>query len=248
MAKSNFLLHFIQVSFAIPLVLHLVAASKAVNDYSSLGTASSSIPFVPRLGPNNSGTASSGIPGFAISTDIQEVWGVRSNGSNGYATSNSHFKSCSEQNSKNRNLPLASQAMGSGRSKNRTIKLRGGGVYETTTKWIGASPKRCWITLAAAIAIEIYATTLMKIASDESSVKKTILSSLTYISSLLLFGFSLAQIDVSVAYAIWSALGTLCVSVAGVTLFGEVCTTTKVVSMMLILLGVAGLNLKGGAH
>jgi len=169
-------------------------------------------------------------------------------GFNGCVTSDGHFKPCSEQNNNNRNLLLSSHAMGSGRSKNRTIKLRGGGAYETTTKWIGTSPKRCWITLAVAIAIEIYATTLMKIASDESSVKKTILSSLTYITSLLLFGFSLAQIDVSVAYAIWSALGTLCVSVAGVTMFGEVCTTTKVVSMMLILLGVAGLNLKGGAH
>lgn len=121
---------------------------------------------------------------------------------------------------------------------------RGGGIFERTNKWIGSSPKRCWISLSIAIAIEICATTMMKIASDENCIKRRILSSAAYLTSLLLFGSSLAQIDVGVAYAIWSALGTLCVSVAGVTMFGEECTAIKVLSMILILIGVVGLNFK----
>jgi small multidrug resistance pump len=125
-----------------------------------------------------------------------------------------------------------------------TQQLRGGGIFERTNKWIGSSPNRCWTSLALAIAIEICATTMMKIASDENCIKRTILSTAAYLTSLFLFGSSLAHIDVGIAYAIWSALGTLFVSVAGVTMFGEEFTAIKVVSMILILVGVVGLNYK----
>ena len=88
----------------------------------------------------------------------------------------------------------------------------------------------------------------MKIAMDARCPAKTFISAFIYLLSLLLFGVSLRKIDVSVAYAMWSALGTLFVSVAGMTMFGEVCTTRKVLSVLLILIGVAGLNLQGGSH
>lgn len=123
-------------------------------------------------------------------------------------------------------------------------QLRGGGIFERTNKWIGSSPNRCWTSLALAIAIEICATTMMKIASDENCIKRTMLSTVAYLTSLFLFGSSLAQIDVGIAYAIWSALGTLFVSVAGAAMFGEEFTAVKVVSMILILVGVVGLNYK----
>ena len=123
-------------------------------------------------------------------------------------------------------------------------QLRGGGILVRTNRWIGSSRNRCWTSLALAIAIEICATTMMKIASDESCIKRTMLSTVAYLTSLFLFGSSLAQIDVGIAYAIWSALGTLFVSVAGAVMFGEQFTAIKVVSMILILVGVVGLNYK----
>jgi small multidrug resistance pump len=55
---------------------------------------------------------------------------------------------------------------------------------------------------------------------------------------------ALAKIDVGIAYAIWAALGTATVSIAGMTLFSEGCDSIKMVSLSFIVLGVVGLNFR----
>jgi len=114
--------------------------------------------------------------------------------------------------------------------------------------WIGGTRLRCWVILMTAIVIEIFATTLTKVASDSSDPMKMTFAMSLYLMSLLSFAASLAQIDVSIAYAVWSAFGTALVSVAGMTLFGETCDLIKIGSISLIILGVIGLNLSDGGH
>jgi small multidrug resistance pump len=114
--------------------------------------------------------------------------------------------------------------------------------------WIGDSGARCWVVLFAAILVEIKATTLTKAASDEKDSTKLIISLGMYLVSLLLFAASLAKIEVSVAYAVWSGMGTALVSVAGITMFGESCDAIKVISLSLIMLGVIGLNIRESSH
>ena len=114
----------------------------------------------------------------------------------------------------------------------------------TLTEWIASSSQRCWIVLIVAIFIEIYATTLMKIAVDSKNAVKTLTSIMIYLISLLMFGVSLRQIDVGIAYAIWSAVGTASVAIFGILMFGEAYTTGKIVSLTFILTGVVGLNLQ----
>jgi len=58
------------------------------------------------------------------------------------------------------------------------------------------------------------------------------------------FNVSLAKIEVGVAYAVWSALGTLVVSAGGIVFFGESCDTWKLTCLFLITVGVVGLNLR----
>ena len=110
-------------------------------------------------------------------------------------------------------------------------------------KWVGESSERSWAILVFAIIIEILATTMLKIASDESSLPYTVAAMSMYNISLLSFAACLKKIDVSIAYAIWSALGTALVSIAGFMMFGEEINTVKVVSLVLIMIGVVGLNL-----
>jgi small multidrug resistance pump len=62
--------------------------------------------------------------------------------------------------------------------------------------------------------------------------------------SVLAFCVSLAQIEVGIAYAVWSALGTALVSLVGVLCFEESCDVHKMACLALILLGVVGLNLR----
>ena len=59
---------------------------------------------------------------------------------------------------------------------------------------------------------------------------------------------ALKRIDVSIAYAVWSGVGTALIATIGVLWFKEPATAVKLVSLALIILGVVGLNLTGGAH
>ena len=62
------------------------------------------------------------------------------------------------------------------------------------------------------------------------------------------FNEALSQIDVSVAYALWSALGTVLVATSGVLFFGEPCDAAKLACLALIVAGVVGLNVRDAPH
>ena len=55
---------------------------------------------------------------------------------------------------------------------------------------------------------------------------------------------SLAQIDVGVAYAMWAAVGTATVSFCAMVLFAEDFDLIKIGCLIMIIVGVAGLNLR----
>ncbi|MGH3328403.1 MAG: DMT family transporter [Streptomycetales bacterium] len=54
-----------------------------------------------------------------------------------------------------------------------------------------------------------------------------------------------AGIEVGVAYAVWSAVGTAAVATYGILVWGESASALKLASLALILVGVVGLNLAG---
>jgi small multidrug resistance pump len=66
-----------------------------------------------------------------------------------------------------------------------------------------------------------------------------------HVPSILGFAMSLEHIDVGAAYAVWAALGTAVVSIAGMVMFGESCDAIKIACILLIVVGVAGLNIRG---
>lgn len=55
---------------------------------------------------------------------------------------------------------------------------------------------------------------------------------------------SLAKIDVGVAYAMWAATGTATVSFCAMFFFAEQFDLVKVGCLIMIIVGVAGLNLR----
>jgi len=66
--------------------------------------------------------------------------------------------------------------------------------------------------------------------------------------SFTLLTMVLKRMDVSIAYAIWSGLGTALIAIIGSIYFNEPMTLVKLVSLGLVIIGVFGLNLSGGAH
>ena len=58
-----------------------------------------------------------------------------------------------------------------------------------------------------------------------------------------LFVIAVKKIEVSVSYAIWSGVGTALITAIGVLYFKESFTALKLISLVLIITGVIGLNI-----
>jgi quaternary ammonium compound-resistance protein SugE len=59
---------------------------------------------------------------------------------------------------------------------------------------------------------------------------------------------ALKTLPVGVAYGVWVGIGAALTAVLAIVLFGESVSVLKVVSLVLIVAGVVGLNLSGGGH
>jgi len=104
-----------------------------------------------------------------------------------------------------------------------------------------------WIMLAIAIAAEIVATTSLKQSDGFSKLWPSVVTIIGYVIAFWLVGQALKTIPVSVAYAIWSGVGTAVVAAIGMAFLGESVSVMKVGGIAMIVAGVVALNL-GGAH
>ena len=105
-----------------------------------------------------------------------------------------------------------------------------------------------WLYLTLAILLEVSGTTCMKLSEGFTKVVPSTLLFVFYIMSFGMLTMALKRLDVSVAYAVWSGMGTALIATIGVLWFKEPVTALKLISLGLIILGVVGLNLSGGAH
>jgi small multidrug resistance pump len=104
-----------------------------------------------------------------------------------------------------------------------------------------------WLYLASAIVLEVAGTTSMKLSSGFTKVVPSVLIFVFYAASFVALTFALKKIDVSIAYAVWSGIGTALIASIGVLYFREPATLVKLLSIGLIVIGVVGVNL-GGAR
>nr|WP_213583048.1 multidrug efflux SMR transporter [Paenibacillus sp. J2TS4] len=104
-----------------------------------------------------------------------------------------------------------------------------------------------WIYLTLAIVLEIAGTVSMKLSQGLTKLWPSVWMIVFYFLAFSSLSLSLKNVPVSVAYAIWSGLGTAAIAVIGYFAFQESMTWLKAGSIMLIIVGVIGLNLGGGA-
>ncbi len=105
-----------------------------------------------------------------------------------------------------------------------------------------------WLFLLLAILLEIAGTTMLKLSDGFSKLLPSVAMVILYALSFGSLSLTLKRIDVGVAYAIWSALGTALIATIGVLWFHEPVTALKVFSLVAIIGGVVGLYLSGGVH
>jgi small multidrug resistance pump len=102
-----------------------------------------------------------------------------------------------------------------------------------------------WLYLGLAIVLEISGTTCMKLSVGFTKTVPSILIFVFYSLSFGMLTMALKRIDLSVAYAVWSGVGTALIASIGIFWFREPATALKLISLGLIILGVIGLNLSG---
>ncbi len=100
-----------------------------------------------------------------------------------------------------------------------------------------------WAYLAAAAAFEITFAMSMKYAEGFTRVVPSVVTALSAIGGIGLLTLAMKTLPVSVAYPIWTAIGTLGTVVLGFILLDEALTPTKLLSALAIIAGVAGLKL-----
>ena len=105
-----------------------------------------------------------------------------------------------------------------------------------------------WLYLILAILLEVSGTTCMKLSEGFTRLAPSILLFVFYTLSFGALTLALKKLDVSVAYAVWSGMGTALIATIGVLWFKEPVTALKLISLGLIIIGVVGLNLSGEAH
>jgi small multidrug resistance pump len=102
---------------------------------------------------------------------------------------------------------------------------------------------QAWVLLLSAIGVEVASTASLPRTDSFRDPLWTGLVVLGYALSLLLLAIVIRNIPVSVAYAVWSGLGTAGIAVIGVLFLQERLDLAKVAGLVLIIVGVAVLNL-----
>lgn len=102
--------------------------------------------------------------------------------------------------------------------------------------------------LLLAIISEVTGTTCMKLSAGFTQILPSVSMVIFYGISLTSLTFAIKKIDVSVAYAIWSGLGTVLIATIGILWFKEPANALKIISIGLVIIGVIGLNISGGTH
>ena len=105
-----------------------------------------------------------------------------------------------------------------------------------------------WLYLAVAILSEVAGTTCMKLSAGFTRATPSVLIWVFYGVCFYFLTLTLKKVDVSVAYAIWSGVGTALMATIGVLYFREPISMLKVVGLVAIIGGVIALNLSRGTH
>lgn len=100
-----------------------------------------------------------------------------------------------------------------------------------------------WLYLILAIILELFGTSMMKLSNGLTVLWPTIAMFAGYVLCFIFLSFALKTIDMSVAYAIWSAVGIVLIAIIGIVFFHENITFAKLTGILLIVTGVITVKL-----
>jgi len=102
-----------------------------------------------------------------------------------------------------------------------------------------------WLLLTAAILLEVIGTIALKFADGFTNLVPSAIVLVCYVTSFVLLSIVLRDLSLSLTYAVWAGAGTALVAAVGILALNEPATALKIGSIVLIIIGVMGLNYAG---
>lgn len=103
-----------------------------------------------------------------------------------------------------------------------------------------------WAILALAGLFEIGWAVGLKYTDGFTRAWPSLFTFLAMLVSVALLGVAMRSLPVGVAYAVWVGIGAVGTAITGMLLFDEPASAARMLSLLLIGLGVAGLKLSAG--
>ena len=99
-----------------------------------------------------------------------------------------------------------------------------------------------YAALSVAIVLEVVGTTCLQLSGQLTKLLPTSVMAVCYITSFYFLSLALRTMPIGLAYAIWSGLGIVLISIIGYVKFRQALDTPAMVGVGLIVAGVAIVN------
>ncbi len=110
-----------------------------------------------------------------------------------------------------------------------------------------AAPVAAYAALGIAIAFEVVGTTFLGMSEQFTKVVPTVLMGVCYVAAFYFLSLVLRTIPIGIAYAIWSGLGIVLITVIGYVRFRQALDPPAAIGVGLIIAGVVIANVFSGS-
>ena len=104
-----------------------------------------------------------------------------------------------------------------------------------------------WLVVVIAGLFETGFAITLKLSHGFTRLVPTVLFAVFALTSFVLLTMALKRLEVGPAYAVWTGIGAAGTAVAGMIWLSEEVSALKIVSIVLVVAGVIGLQLSGGS-
>ena len=99
-----------------------------------------------------------------------------------------------------------------------------------------------FLFLAIAIIFEIIATPALKKSEEFTKLIPSIITIVGYCGAFYFLSFAIRTIPIGIAYAIWSGVGIVLITIIGAVFFKQIPDLPAIIGLSLILIGVTVIN------
>lgn len=105
-----------------------------------------------------------------------------------------------------------------------------------------------WIYLVLAGLLEIVWAVGLKYTEGFTRLWPSVITGSAMTASIVLLAMAVKTLPIGTAYAIWTGIGAVGAVILGIVLFGDSASPLRLACVALVVLGMVGLKLTGGAH